>query len=259
MAVTIPVPTLASETLVTLGPLPLRNTLLMAWLAMAVLIVLAVVGRMTGYRIVPGRFQVLLEMVVEGLHDFCDSILQSQKWTKVFFPAIATMFLFMLVGNWMGILPGVGSITVQGIHDGHEMAIPVFRSMNADVNMTLVFAILAIVAAQVTGVVALGILPHIGKYIVMPWKRPFVVGTFVGLLELIGEFARIVSFTFRLFGNIFAGEVLLVVVSVLVPYAVPIPFMGMELFVGLVQAVVFAMLTLVFLKLAMTSHAEGAH
>jgi F-type H+-transporting ATPase subunit a len=131
--------------------------------------------------------------------------------------------------------------------------------MNADVNMTLIFSIVAVITAQVVGLATLGILPHVGKYIVMPWKKPYGIGTFVGILEFVGEFARIASFTFRLFGNIFAGEVLLVVMTFLVPYLVPIPFLGLELFVGVIQALVFSMLTAVFLKMAMESHGEGAH
>ncbi len=244
-------PTLASETVAYIGAFPLRNTMLMAWLAMAVLIVFALAARGTGYRLIPGRFQTFVEMIVEGLFNFFDSILQNTARTRTLFPLIATLFLFILTANWMGILPGVGSIVV---HHGEEV-MPLFRSMNADVNMTLVFAVVAIVVTQIFGVATLGILPHLGKYFVAPWRDP--MGTFVGLLEFIGEFTRIISFSFRLFGNVFAGEVLLVVISALVPYVVPIPFLGLEIFVGFIQALVFAMLTLVFISMATTAH--GGH
>jgi F-type H+-transporting ATPase subunit a len=157
----------------------------------------------------------------------------------------------------MGIFPGVGSITIQGMHDGHMMAIPLFRSMNADVNMTLAIAIISVVMTQVFGVAALGMGPHIGKYFVAPWKDPIM--SFVGILELVAEFAKMISFTFRLFGNIFAGEVLLVVISFLVPYIAPLPFLGLEIFVGFIQALVFSLLTAVFLKMATMAHGEHAH
>ncbi len=250
-------PTLASETIGYIGAFPLRNTMLMAWLAMAVLIIFALAARSTGYRLIPGRFQTFVEMIVEGLFNFFDSILQNTARTRTLFPLIATLFLFILIANWMGILPGVGSITILGMHEGEEIAMPLFRSMNADVNMTLVFAIVAIVVTQIFGVATLGILPHLSKYFVAPWRDP--IGTFVGLLEFLGEFTRIISFSFRLFGNVFAGEVLLVVVSALVPYAVPIPFLGLEIFVGFIQALVFAMLTLVFVSMATTAHGGHDH
>jgi F-type H+-transporting ATPase subunit a len=253
---TLAAPTLASETIAHIGTFELRNTLVMAWLAMIVLVFIALAGRIKGYKLIPGRFQTMLEMVVEGLFDFFDSILQDRKLTRLIFPMVATFFLFILVANWMGILPGVGSITVKGMHDGHLMDIPVFRSMNADVNVTLAFSLISVIVTQIIGVASIGILPHLGKYIVAPWKSP--IGTFVGLLEFIGEFARLIAFTFRLFGNIFAGEVLLVVISFLVPYVVPIPFLGLEIFVGFIQALVFCLLTLAFIKMSVTAHGDHA-
>lgn len=253
---TITTPPLASEVLTSIGSFEIRNTLLMAWLAMAVLILFALAARMTGYKLIPGRFQTLVEMIVGGLFDFFQSILENIALTRRVFALASTFFLFILVGNWMGILPGVGSITVEGMHNGHLTDIPLFRSMNADVNVTLAFSLISAIFTQVLGIATIGILPHLGKYFVAPWKRPYGIGTFVGLLEFIGEFARLVSFTFRLFGNIFAGEVLLTVVSFLVPYLVPIPFYGLELFVGVIQALVFCLLTLAFTKMASEHHGE---
>jgi len=251
-------PTLASETIGHIGGLELRNTLVMAWLAMAVLSLIAVYAKRTGYRIIPGRFQAFLEMIVEGLFTFFDSIVQDRTQTRRFFPLVATIFLFLIIGNWMGILPGVGSITIEGLHEGHVIPIPIFRSMNADVNMTLAIAVISVVMTQAFGIAAIGVASYASKFFVNPLRDP--IGSFVGVLELIAEFAKIISFTFRLFGNIFAGEVLLVVISFLVPYLAPLPFLGLEIFVGFIQALVFAMLTLVFLKMACTSHhTEHAH
>ena len=128
--------------------------------------------------------------------------------------------------------------------------------MNADVNMTLAIAIFAIASVQFFGAAVLGAGSYMSKFIAAPWKHP--IQMFVGSLEMVGELSRIVSFTFRLFGNIFAGEVLLLVISYLVSYVAPVPFLAMELFVGLIQGLVFALLTAVFLKIAITEHATHA-
>ncbi len=250
----ITAPSLASETIAHFGHFEVRNTLVMAWLAMAVLIAFALAVRSTRMRLIPGRFQAFAELVVEGLFGFFNSILGDEKRTRKLFPLVATMFLFIIVANWMGILPGVGSITVEGMHEGHLEHLPLFRSMNADMNVTLVFAVVSIITVQVLGFAALGMVGHLGKYFVAPWKKPYGIGTFVGILEFIGEFTRLASFSFRLFGNIFAGEVLLMVISALVPYVIPIPFYGLEIFVGFIQALVFSMLTLVFISMAVTPH-----
>lgn len=229
----------------------------MAWLAMILLTIVALALWKTKYKQIPGRFQCFMEIIVEELFGFFDSVVGDRKKTRQFFPLVATIFIFLLVSNWMGILPGVGSITIEGIHEGHRVAIPVFRSMNADVNMTLAVAIISVTMTQVFGMAALGIFPYASKFFVPPWRDP--IGSFVGILELIAEFAKIISFTFRLFGNIFAGEVLLVVIAFLMPYVAPLPFLGLELFVGLVQALVFALLTLVFLTMATSAHAPHEH
>ena len=251
----IEAPSLASEAVAHIGSFEIRNTMVMAWFAMAIFIVLGLLLRRTTYKEIPGRFQAFMEMIIEGLFDFFDSVVGDRVRTRKFFPLVATIFLFLVLANWMGILPGVGSITIQGMHEGHPTAIPIFRSMNADVNMTLAIAIVSVVMTQVFGIAALGILPYAGKYFVAPWRDPIM--SFVGILELIAEFAKVVSFTFRLFGNIFAGEVLLVVISFLLPYIAPLPFLGLELFVGFIQGLVFALLTIVFLAMATVSH--GGH
>ncbi|MBI3336245.1 F0F1 ATP synthase subunit A [Candidatus Peregrinibacteria bacterium] len=250
-------PTLASETIGYLGAFDVRNTMLMAWLAMILLTIIALALWKTKYKQIPGRFQCLMEIVVEGLFDFFDSVVGDREQTRRFFPLVATIFIFLLIGNWMGILPGVGSITIEGIHEGHTIAIPVFRSMNADVNMTLAIAMISVTMTQVFGMTALGLFPYASKFFVPPWRDP--IGSFVGILELIAECAKIISFTFRLFGNIFAGEVLLVVIAFLMPYIAPLPFLGLELFVGLIQALVFALLTLVFLQMATAAHSGAEH
>lgn len=257
MMMTITAPSLASETIAHFGSFEVRNTLVMAWLVMVVLFVFALLTWRTRYRDVPGRFQCFMELLVEGFFGFFDSVVQDKKQTRRFFPLVATIFIFLVVSNWMGILPGVGSITIPGLHEGRIVDFPVFRSMNADVNMTLAVALISVIATQFFGMAAIGIAPYAGKFFIAPWRDP--IGSFVGILELIAECAKIISFTFRLFGNIFAGEVLLVVISFLIPYFAPIPFLGLEIFVGFIQALVFSLLTLVFLKMAVIAHGDHRH
>lgn len=249
-------PTLASEVVGHVGSFDIRNTMLMAWLAMGVLTLLSLRLALTRYRLVPGRFQAMMELIVEELFKLFESVVHDEKITRRAFPLLATIFIYIVTANWMGILPGVGSIVVHGMHEGHEMALPLFRSMNADVNMTLAIALVSFFLIQGFGMIILGPFHYSSKFFVAPWKKPYVIGTVVGLLEFIGEFSRLISFTFRLFGNIFAGEVLLVVISFLLPFIAPIPFLGLEIFVGFIQGLVFAMLTVVFLKMAVTSHDE---
>lgn len=253
----IEAPTLASEAIGHIGSFEIRNTMLMAWAAMALITILGLMLRRTKYKEIPGRFQAFMEMIVEGFFDFFDSVIGDPAKTRKFFPLITTIFIFLCVANWMGILPGVGSITIKTFHEGREVAVPLLRSMNADVNMTLTIAVISVVMTQVFGIAALGVLPYAGKFFVAPWKDPIMC--FVGILELIAEAAKMISFTFRLFGNIFAGEVLLVVISFLVPYVAPLPFLGLEIFVGFIQALVFSLLTAVFLKMATMTHGEHAH
>jgi len=245
-------PTLASETIAHIAGFPIRNSMVMGWLAMAVLIIAALVFKKKGGKIVPRGFQNFVEMIIEGLFSFFDSVTQDKNQTRKFFPIVATLFLFIILSNWMGIFPGVGPIGIYENLHGGEVLVPLFRSAFADVNMTLALAIISVVITQIMGFASLGFLGYAGKFFVNPLKD--FIGFFVGLLELISEFAKMISFSFRLFGNIFAGEVLLVVMGFLAPFIAPIPFYGLELFVGLVQALVFSLLTLVFMKMAVTSH-----
>jgi F-type H+-transporting ATPase subunit a len=172
-----------------------------------------------------------------------------ERKAKKIFPYIATFFLFILLSNWFGLLPGVGTILTPDIHT-HKL-VPLLRGATADLNITLGLALVSVYMTQVVGVRNLG-LGYFKKFIDISNPIKF----FIGVLEMVAEFAKILSFAFRLFGNIFAGEVLLVVMASIVPIIAPLPFIGLEIFVGLVQALVFAMLTLVFMNLATISHSE---
>lgn len=246
-------PTLASETIGHIGSFAIRNSMVMGWMAMAVIIAVAIILNKKGYKMVPRGLQNFVESVIELLFNFFDSVTQDRQQTKKFFPVVATIFLFVLTSNWMGIFPGVGSI---GFYE-EDVFIPYFRSAYADVNMTFALALISVIVTQFFGIASLGFFKYAGKFFVNPLKD--FIGCFVGLLEFVSEFAKLISFSFRLFGNIFAGEILLTVISFLVPLVAPLPFYGLEIFVGFVQALVFAILTLVFMKTAVASHHEEAH
>jgi len=191
--------------------------------------------------------QNILEFIFEGLI----SIFQTAagEKTRIFFPLAATYFIYIILGNWIGLLPGFGSIGLNEIISGKEVLVPLFRGVTADINTTLALALISVALIQYYGFKSLG-LGYLKKY--FNFKGP--IDFFVGILELVSEFSKIISFAFRLFGNIFAGEVLLTVMAFLFPFILPLPFLGLELFVGLIQALVFTMLSLVFLKLATSHH-----
>lgn len=288
---------LAAEIITRIGGFPISNALITTWLVMGLLIAgsLLVTRRMT---LVPGTGQSIAELLIGGLYDFFETV--TGKYVAQVFPLVASLFLFVLIANWVGLLPGVG--TVGFFRDGHASSVPksqsvpqaspvpsesvvvdshaepavtlpsgetsadrvqaekntdekkefvpLFRGATADLNTTLALAIFAMVAIQYYGFKTAGM--HYGK-------RFFNLGNpinfFLGILELVSELSKVVSFAFRLFGNIFAGEVLLAVMAFLMPFIVPLPFLTMELFVGFIQALVFSMLTAVFLSVAV-SHGE---
>ncbi|MCL5265040.1 MAG: F0F1 ATP synthase subunit A [Chloroflexi bacterium] len=263
---------------------PITNTMTAAWATIIVLSLLFLFAT-RNMRMIPGRLQAFAEMIVETLLGLCESVAGKEKG-RAFFSLVATFFLFIMISNWMGLLPGYGTIGVKENEPAHveqqveqskehsaavvtnaverkdgaaataesskgeELLLPLFRSANTDLNTTLALALVSVLATQFFGVKALGAGSYAGKF--LNFKSP--IDFFVGLLEIISEVAKIISFSFRLFGNIFAGEVLLGVMAFLIPWVASLPFMGLELFVGAIQAFVFMMLTLVFLTLATIGH-----
>ena len=232
---------LAAEKLGEFLGLPITNTLITSWIVVALLLVLAwFIGR--NVRLVPGKLQTLVEIVFVYIHDYISDTLESEKLAKRFFPLLVTIFLFVFTANALEFTPGIGSLGFT--HHGEFL--PLFRSVNTDLNVTLALSIIAFFVIQMTGILTLGILKYGGKFV--NFRSP--MGFFIGIIELFSEIARLVSFSFRLFGNIFAGEVLILVVAFFVPYLLPVPLMLFEVFVGFIQAAIFALLTLFFIKIA---------
>lgn len=192
--------------------------------------------------LVPGKLQSGVEMGMEWFLGVMDSTLGSRHLAEKYFPLVATIFVFILASNLLGIFPGVGSLRLGRV--------PLFRSPAADLNFTLAFALVSVIASNVLGATAVGVFPHARKF--LNFSNPIYF--FIGILELISEFAKVISLSFRLFGNVFAGEVLLTIIFFLAPYFIPLPFLFLELFVGLIQAFLFAMLTLVSISLHTAVH-----
>lgn len=223
--------------------IPLTATLLTTWLTMAVLLILAITVRQR-LALVPGKLQSTAEMIVGGVFDYMSDVLESRQMAMKYFPIVMTIFIFLLALNWIGLLPGV--TTIGFTHEGHFT--PLLYPANTDLNITLAFALIAFFTIEISGVLAIGFFKYAGKFINFKSPLAFIIG----IIELISEMARLISFSFRLFGNIFAGKTLLVVIMFFIPYVIPVPIMGFELFVGFIQAFIFAILTLFFIKLAVT-------
>lgn len=277
---------LAAEKIFSIGPLPVSNSMLNTFVVIILLVLLTFfVG--PNVKTVPGRLQSLVELVIEAILNLVDSIAESKS--RIIFPFVVTFFIFILCSNWLGLLPGVGTIgikekvnpaevttegknleeiTDQSNHSSEDVTVekesgsqkeveaekfvPLFRAATADLNTTLALAIIGMVSVQIFGLKNLGV-GYSKKF--FNFSSPIMF--FVGFLELISEFSKIISFGFRLYGNIFAGEVLMGVIAFLVPIIAPTPFYFLEVFVGFIQALVFTLLLTVFLTGAAESHSEA--
>ena len=258
-----PDPKLPPEVVFHMGGFPITNTVISAWLTIVVLVVFFyVVSRRI--KLIPGKLQAIFELGLGYLYDFCHEV-AGEKYGRRFFPIVTTIFLFVALNAWLSLVPGFGSIHIA---NAEGEVVHLFRGANTDINLPLAIALVSFVSVEYFGLKALGV-RYLGKFFnVGPLVRSIrrkaragesvmtgVIGVFVGLLELLSEFIRIVSFTFRLFGNMTAGEILLLIAMFLIPWIFALPFYGLELLVGFVQALIFAGLTLVFLTVAV-SHGE---
>lgn len=238
--------TFSSESIFHLGFLNVTNTILDTLIVDAIIIGLAFfIARKIST--VPGILESGVEMTTEWFYDLTETI--SGDNTKKIFPYFITFFIFILVANWSGLIPGVGSI---GFFENKKL-IPVLRSATSDFNTTLGLALISAVATHVMSIKTVGIKNYISRYFSF---NP--LNLFIGVLEIISEITKVISLSFRLFGNIFAGEIVLMTVAGIFAFAFPIPFLLLEIIVGLVQALVFSMLTMVFMAILTTPHSEHA-
>lgn len=260
-------PGIAAETVFSVGSFNVTNSLIATWLIVILLIALGIAVR-ASIKKIPGKFQTFFEMVIEFISDLCDQITGNHALSKKISPIAVTVFLFILFNNWLGLLPGVGSIGKLVLHDGHYIIAPYLRGGTADVNTTLALSLFAVIAANIFGIIIIGFRNVANKYINIKIMVNMVknirkeptqlivapITFFVGLLEIIGEIAKVASLSFRLFGNVFAGEVLLASMSAMVAFLVPTPFLLLEVMVGVIQAFIFTTLTVVYFTLAAQHH-----
>jgi F-type H+-transporting ATPase subunit a len=270
LAVTKPQVELPSEGIFHVSTFTITNTLIASWLTMIVLAVLfyAATRKM---RLIPGGLQNFAELIVETLLNFVKGVAGDKNARKLF-PVVATIFLYVLTNAFLALLPFFGTIGITE-HDG--TFVPLIRAANTDINLPLSIALISFLIVEYWGLRSLGFFRYLNSFfnvgqLMDGFKslfkgkiRPAISGImfgfinlFVGVIEVLSHIIRIISFTFRLFGNMTAGEILLLVVTFLVPFVVSIIFYGLELLVGVVQALIFAGLTLVFGVIAMAPHEE---
>jgi F-type H+-transporting ATPase subunit a len=229
------------------GPVEITNTVFTAYLVSIVLLLLAFLAT-RNLRLVPGRLQSVFELVISQFLSIGEQVADARR-ARRFLPLVATLFLWIWLSNWIGILPlfGEGEFYVE--HDdghGHVEHISILRSANTDLNVTLAMGLISFVAFEGAGLITGG----------FAYLKEFI---WPGLLiEIISHLFRPVALAVRLFGNITAGEVVLTVISGMAGLVVPVIFMVFELFVGLVQALIFALLTLAFLAMS-TAHGAAHH
>ncbi len=242
---------LHSERLFQLGGLNITNSMLLGWLVSALLVLVFMVAAPRIKLMAGGKAISLIEILCEGVISLTVGVMHDRKKAARYAPFLITLFCFIMFNNWFGLLPGVGSIMYHGE--------PLFRAWTSDLTGTLALSITSIILVLIYSARELGFKGFASHYFSkQPWNP---INLFVGFLEVLGELTRVASLALRLFGNIFAGEVLLLVLSSITSYFSPaatLPFILMELFVGFIQAFVFTMLVIVYLSLA-TSHHDEAH
>jgi F-type H+-transporting ATPase subunit a len=260
--------TLFAEPILRLENFTITNALLTSWVVVVIILVLSFILR-AKLKEVPGKLQNVFEVVIEGALGLCDQVTNNRTLSLKIFPLAISVFFFILINNWLGILPFGGFGLIETGEHGKAF-IPFLRGGTADINTTLALAVMAVVGANLFGIFSVGLWKTFNKYVNLKVlggiftkirHEPTIiivapVTFFVGLIEIISEFAKIASLSFRLFGNVFAGEVLLVSMAALVAYIVPIPFLFLEILVGVIQALIFAMLLVVYFTISASDHDE---
>ncbi|MBK5215480.1 MAG: F0F1 ATP synthase subunit A [Candidatus Pacebacteria bacterium] len=260
--------TLYAEPIFHIGNFTVTNSLFTSWIVVFILIIVALVIKIKTKK-VPRGIQNLFEIIMEGAEDLCDQVTNSRAITNKAFPIVFTVFVIVLLNNWIGVFPFGGFGLIEMGEHG-KMFIPLIRSGTADINGTLPLAVMSVIGANIFGIISIGLWKTINKYVNLNAlgsiftkirKDPMILMTApimfaVGFLELVGEFAKVASLSFRLFGNVFAGEVLLASMGAILAYALPTPFLLLEVLVGVIQAFIFAILTLVYYTIASTDHEE---
>ncbi len=225
--------------------LVITNTMITSALVVLILLAVGAIYRMVLSVNAPGRFQSLMEWMLGYLLGLCEQSAGPELGRRIF-PLVSTFFIFILSANWIGLLPGFHFIKIANF-EGHH--VPVVRSANSDLNMTIAMALVAVITVQVLGVWSRGVKGYI---------KELTTPIFLTPIHLISELSRVISLSGRLFGNIFGGEVLMLVMYTLVPYVVPVIFLGLEALFGFIQALIFSVLTIVYISMAAGPEHEEA-
>jgi F-type H+-transporting ATPase subunit a len=240
---------LAPEVIARVGSIKITNTIL-ATLVADVLLLSFVFAVKKNLSEVPSKLQLIAEGAVSYFYDTTEQI--AGKFSDIIFPWFASFFIFIFTLNITGLLPGFGSVGFFEHHEGHEVFVPILRAATSDFNTTFALAVVSLAATHYYAIKINGIVGYIKKFFSI---NPIFL--FVGLLELVSEGTKIISLSFRLFGNVYAGEVVLHTISSLFAFVAPIPFLLLESIGALVQALVFSMLTMVFMTILIKPHSEG--
>ncbi|MEK7190506.1 MAG: F0F1 ATP synthase subunit A [Patescibacteria group bacterium] len=260
--------TLFAEPVFHYGSFSITNALLTSWIVVALIIILSLILR-SKLRVIPGKLQNVFELVIDEGLKLCDQVTNNRNLSIKIFPIAISVFFFILINNWFGILPLGGFGLLEQGKEGLAF-IPFVRGGTADINTTVALAVMAVLGANIFGVFSIGLWKTFNKYVNLKVlggiftkirHEPTIIIVapitfFVGLIEIVGEFAKVASLSFRLFGNVFAGEVLLVSMAALVAYIIPIPFLFLELLVGVIQALIFSILLVVYFTIGASDHDE---
>ena len=230
------------------GPIPITNSLIFSIIVTLFLSFFVILLSRT-ITLIPGKIQALVEIIIEYIYNLGEELAHDK--IKTFFPWVATFFIFVLTANILALFPGVSTIGINEVIDGKQKFIPLLRSMNSDLNMTLSLALLSVIVTHYYAIKFIGVINYFKKWFSL---KMFGIFFFVGLLEIVSEFTKIISLSFRLFGNILAGKVLLKTAGAYSAFIVPLPFYFLELIVAVVQAAVFMTLTLVFMVMLSEIH-----
>ena len=241
---------LAAEPIFHIGNFAVTNTVINTIMVDAILIGGALYIK-KNLKLIPGYFQSAIEALMEMIYNLTESVAGDRA--KKIFPYFMSFFLFILVANWTGLLPVFTSIGIYEHHGHDTVLVPFMRSASTDLNVTLALALVSIIATHSMSITTLGIKEYLSRFFSF---NPF--NLFIGLLELVSEFTKVISFSFRLFGNIFVGEVMLAQLSTAFAFLLPIPLIMYELAVGVIQAVIFGMLTMAFMAILTTPHHQEA-
>lgn len=254
--------TLAPQILFYIGSFPITNSFLWAVILSLTLIIVSILVTKS-LKKVPGRFQSLFEILIEGAYSFVISVVGSEKKARKVFPLVFSMFFLILIANLATFIPGQSAISLKKA----EGTVPLFRTIIADYSLVFVMTMISIITTQIVAIFVHGPFGYIGKFLnfsgikeffVLLFKGKVKIGVlaqglldlFLGVMDIVGELSKIISLSFRLFGNMFASEVLTAIILFLAPFIAPLPFQFLGLLTAVVQAFVFSVLTLIFINMA---------